>query len=193
MHECDMTLHKLEKELGQHEYKNIRPNNDPLQVDFMYATRRLNFMSRKTALEVLRLKSTMETVEWIEDWAKEMKSRKSSKNRPKAEDNHVVHDDGEKEHDDEGDDDDDGLAEILPWLRNSCKVNLHCAEFIKIRKDALIQVVGSPFISSLSLLIFILTTRRCTISWPKKMPKSTSPSHAPRQRSRKRTGEMQSL
>jgi hypothetical protein len=183
----------MEEELGQHEYKNIQPNNDPLNVDLMLATRRLNFLARKIVAEVLRLESTLETVEQIKDWAKEIKGRTSSKHRLKVEDNHVVHDDGDTEHDDDDDDDDAGLAEMLPWLRYSCKINLHRAEFMKTRKDSLIQVVCSPFVSSLSFIIFILTTRRSTISWPKKTPKLTLPSHAPRQRSRTRTGEMQPL
>lgn len=49
----DRSLNELEETAGQHEYINI-PVRSPLELDFMAATRRLNFVGRTLGVEKMR-------------------------------------------------------------------------------------------------------------------------------------------
>ncbi|TVY84028.1 hypothetical protein LSUE1_G001785 [Lachnellula suecica] len=60
----DRSLNELEESTGQHEYINI-PMKSPLELDFMAATRRLNFVGRTLGVERMRAGSTILTLEFM--------------------------------------------------------------------------------------------------------------------------------
>lgn len=51
-------LNELEETMGQHEYIN-RPMGNPLELDFLSTTRRLNFIARTLAGEGMRIGATL--------------------------------------------------------------------------------------------------------------------------------------
>ncbi|TVY39380.1 hypothetical protein LSUB1_G004334, partial [Lachnellula subtilissima] len=58
----DRNLNELEENAGQHEYINI-PMNNPLEIDFIAATRRLNFVWRTLGVERMRAGTMILTLE----------------------------------------------------------------------------------------------------------------------------------
>jgi len=70
--EVDRGLNELEETTGQHEYINI-PMKNPLKLDFMAATRRLNFVGRTLGVEKMRADATILTLELISKQVEELK------------------------------------------------------------------------------------------------------------------------
>jgi hypothetical protein len=68
----DQSLNELEETTGQHEYINI-PMRNPLELDFMAATRRLNFVGRTLGVEKMRADATILTLELMSKEVNELK------------------------------------------------------------------------------------------------------------------------
>lgn len=61
---ADIKLNELEEIMGQHEYIN-RPVGNPLEMDFVAATRTLNFLARVLAVEKMRASSLLLALDMI--------------------------------------------------------------------------------------------------------------------------------
>lgn len=68
---ADWRLNELEEVMGQHEYVN-RPMGDPLEIDFIAATRTLNMTTRLLGVERMRLGANILALEMILKETKEL-------------------------------------------------------------------------------------------------------------------------
>jgi hypothetical protein len=123
-----LSLKKLEEAMGQHEYSNI-PLGDPLKLDLMKATRRLNFFVRNFNIEITRLGSMLLALEQIQ----QHRAYIGSSREP-----------GKVEigFDTLGEDVGEQMDEKIAYLKNACQNTLLRAEFQHKLAQSLIQVVS---------------------------------------------------
>lgn len=123
-----LSLKKLEEAMGQHEYSNIR-RGDPLKLDLMKATRRLNFFVRNFTIEIMRLGSILLTLEQIQ----QHRAYIGSSREPRK---------VEIDFDTLGEDVGEQMDEKIAYLKNACQNTLLRAEFQLQLAQSLIQVVS---------------------------------------------------
>ena len=123
-----LSLKKLEEDMGQHEYSNIR-RGDPLKLDLMKATRRLNFFVRNFTIEIMRLGSILLTLEQIQ----QHRAYIGSSREPRK---------VEIDIDTLGEDVGEQMDEKIAYLKNACQNTLLRAEFQLQLAQSLIQVVS---------------------------------------------------
>jgi hypothetical protein len=134
---CETEVRRLEQVMGQHEWDNI-PIGNPLELDYIATTRRLNFLVRTLAVESMRLEGTLLTLECLAIYAKDITSgdmgsteRDSGTNKTRQIKTH------------EGS---NAIEEKVAYLQNACQVNMVRAGWHTKRVQALIQVVSSIFL-----------------------------------------------
>jgi hypothetical protein len=70
-------LDDLEAIAGQHEYSGI-PVGDPLELDFVLATRRLNFIGCGVTFDLVRIKSSLLALEQVTQWGHCLELRRNA-------------------------------------------------------------------------------------------------------------------
>jgi len=154
----DYQLDELEETTGQHEWVN-RPRGDPMELDFVSVTRKLNFISGTLGGESMRVKGTLLTLEKIvEEIDLLVLSGSGDSGAGNLKGQGKV------------------LKEMVAYYSNKCQNLSLRAEFEEKRVQTQIAVVCSLILqSSLIFKIKNLTDiYRYTNSWRKKTPKSIS-------------------
>lgn len=123
-----LSLAKLEEAMGQHEYSNL-PLGDPLKLDLMKATRRLNFFVRNFTIETMRLGSMLLTLEQIQQHGAYIR-RSREPGKVEIDFDTLEEDGGEQ------------IDEKIASLKNACQNMLLRAEFQIKLAQSLIQVVS---------------------------------------------------
>jgi hypothetical protein len=123
-----LSLAKLEEAMGQHEYSNL-PLGDPLKLDLMKATRRLNFFVRNFTIEIMRLGSMLLTLEQIQQHTSHI-GRNPEPGKVEIDFDTLGEDVGEQ------------MDEKIAYLKNACQNTLLRAEFQLKLAQSLIQVVS---------------------------------------------------
>jgi hypothetical protein len=125
--------------MGQHEWANI-PIGNPLELDYIATTRRLNFLVRTFAVESMRLDGTLLTLERLAVYTKEITAGDmvsaecdSGTNRTSQ----IKAHEGSNE-----------IEEKVAYLQNACQVTVVRAAWHTKRVQALLQVVSSIFLCS---------------------------------------------
>jgi hypothetical protein len=146
---CEVEIKRLEQVMGQHEWANI-PIGNPLELDYIATTRRLNFLVRTLAVESMRLDGTLLTLERLAIYTKEITAEHmgsiecdSGTNKTSQ----IRTNEGSNE-----------IDEKVAYLQNACQVTLVRATWHAKRVQALIQVVSSIF-----LCFSFLEAKRLTV------------------------------
>jgi hypothetical protein len=122
------TLSKLEELTSQHEYKDLE-KGDPLQLDLMTTTSRLNFVARNLGSETMHLKWILLTLEEIAKYTQDLTStynRNVSRKGMNSDDLCLLR-----------------MDEDIAKLKNACETYLDRVECLSKRKEVLIQVVST--------------------------------------------------
>ena len=114
--------------MGQHDFNN-RPRANPLELNFIEATRALNASSKDLAAEGMRLGSVRVALDLILSSAREI--GRSAEHEP--EESGAVAETMAR------------IEEIIAYLNNACQVNLLRIEYETKRAQTLIAVVSWPF------------------------------------------------
>ena len=150
----DRGLNELEESMGQHEYEN-RPRGNVHELDFPATTRRLNYISKKVGVDVVRLGSTLIALELMVDWKGKIDNSKAVVRLQQAESATglacAIADEGSNL-----------LDEKVAYLIHNCRVLIMMAEYEEKRARTLIQVVSAQVIMR---LVYLLTGFRSTSSW----------------------------
>jgi hypothetical protein len=112
-------MHRLEQATGQHRWAD-RVLGDPMMLDYMSATKTLNFVSRSLAVETMRVKEHLLTFAFVVKEIDVLASLGTGN----------VRESGEK------------LKEIVSYHVNTCENFLLRAEFQEKKVHALIAVVS---------------------------------------------------
>jgi hypothetical protein len=131
---CSTELIKLEQVMGQHEWTNI-PAGNPLELDYIATTRKLNFLVRILAVESMRLEGMLLTLERLAIYIKET-ARDTS---------FTAYDSGINISQMTTSEGSNEVEEKVAYLKNACQINLLRAAGHTKRVHALIQVVSSIF------------------------------------------------
>jgi hypothetical protein len=120
-------LDDLENSAGQHEYNNV-PLGNPLELDFVSTTRRLNFIGCGLSFDLVRIKCILLAFEQITHWRLSLASSRSydhdSKDQSINNDSCVI------------------LTSRVEYLENTCRVLILEAESEQSRVHALSQAVS---------------------------------------------------
>jgi hypothetical protein len=146
---CEKEVRRLEQVMGQHEWDNI-PIGNPLELDYIATTRRLNFLVRTLAVESMRLEGTLLTLECLAIYTKEITAGDKGSTECDSGTNKTSQ---IKTH--EGSNE---IEEKVAYLQNACQVNLVRAAWDTKRVQALIQVVSSIF-----LCFYLLEAKKLTV------------------------------
>jgi hypothetical protein len=131
---CEAEVKRLEQVMGQHEWANI-PIGNPLELDYIATTRRLNFLVRTFAVESMRLDGTLLTLERLAIYIKEITMVSTEC------DSGINKTSQKKTH--EGSNE---IEEKIAYLQNACQVTVVRAAWHTKRVQALLQVVSSIFV-----------------------------------------------
>lgn len=122
-------LDDLEATAGQHEYSGI-PVGDPLELDFVSVTRRLNFIGCGVTFDLVRIKCFLLALEQVTQWGHCLELRRStdhsSNKQPGNNDRSSM------------------LTARVDYLTHTCRILLLEAESEKTRVQALSQAVSLP-------------------------------------------------
>lgn len=135
--QTEVKLKGLEALMGQHEYKN-RPQRNPLDIDFLAATRTLNYVSKKVAKDIMRLGSLIGVLQKIREFKKDIDrdELEESGRIPNSETVEM----GPRV-----------MDEKIEYLMDNCRALVAVAEYQQKRAATLIQVVGISSPHSLRL------------------------------------------
>lgn len=122
-------LDLLQNSAGQHEYKGVQCG-DPLELDFVSTTRRLNFIGNEVAMRVLRIKALLSTLDQVDEWERGFQGGGSMDHPAGIELDNVLT---------EGR---DVLTTKIAYLRDTCNILLFEAEYEDKRVHALSQTVS---------------------------------------------------
>jgi hypothetical protein len=121
----DVILNNLELKMGQHDFNN-RPRANPLELDFIEATRALNASSKDLGAEGMRLGSVRVALDLIHPTTREIgKDAQHQPNEPRALIETIAR-----------------IEEMVAYLNNACQVNLLRIEYETKRAQTLIAVVS---------------------------------------------------
>ena len=165
----DCTMNDLEEMMGQHEY-NDRPRGNPLELDFVGTTRRINHVTKRLAVDVCMLESMLLALERIEEWKRELEKQRRN-------DNELSPAYSAPEEIDKGS---SIVDEKIAYLKDTCHLQVSGAKFQEKRISALIQVVRLSSHIIVHTLIRCLMRTRSTNSWRKRTHSSTSSYPKPR-------------
>jgi hypothetical protein len=121
-------LDDLEAIAGQHEYSGI-PVGDPLELDFVSATRRLNFIGCGVTFDLVRIKSSLLALEQVAQWGNCLELRRNTDHSSNKQ---------------SGNDRSSMLTARVDYLTHTCRILLLESESEKSRVQALSQAVGLP-------------------------------------------------
>jgi hypothetical protein len=121
-------LDDVEAIAGQHEYSGI-PVGDPLELDFVSATRRLNFIGCGITFELVRIKCSLLALEQITQWGHCLELRRSTDHSSNKQ---------------SGNNGFSKLTARVDYLTHTCRILLLEAESEKSRVQALSQTVSLP-------------------------------------------------
>ena len=120
--------------MGQHEYED-RLKGNPVDIDFLSTTSALNHISKRLAVDVLRLSTMQVALEKISQWKKEIAD---SQNLPKQAESIELAE--EQSH---------GfrmIDEKIAYRTNHCRVLRLRGEYEEKRTRSLVQVVRNSFL-----------------------------------------------
>jgi hypothetical protein len=133
LHIHHQKLDDLEAAAGQHEYTGVLSGN-PLELDFVSATRRLNFIGCGVNFSIKKIKCISLALNQLTKWRHSLElGRSDSQNSSKQE---------------SSTDSDSILASRADYLENTCHILLLEAESEQSRVHALSQAVSSYFLQA---------------------------------------------
>jgi hypothetical protein len=132
--ESDEKLDDLEETMGQHEYED-RPKGNPLEIDFLSTTSALNHISKRLAVDVLRLSTMQVALEKISQWKKEIADSQNLTKQTEGIGLTEKHSHGFRM-----------IDEKIAYLTNHCRVLRLRGEHEEKRTRSLIRVVRNPFL-----------------------------------------------
>jgi hypothetical protein len=148
LRDVENKLKELEESMGQHEYKN-RPRGNPLEIDFLATTRKLNYVSKKVGKDESRMTCMLRILGKIREFKREA----------------------------DGADCDEGsriMDEKLDYLEDSCRAMFPVCTYQQKRISTLLQVVCfSRLFLAIHLFGANYASSRSINSWPRRTPKST--------------------
>lgn len=129
-------LDDLEAAAGQHEYSNL-VRGDPLELDFVSSTGRLNFIGNGICIDVLRIKCTLSALAQMVEWGHviEMQKRKGLNTATRL--GNALPEDATV------------LTAKIAYFRDTCNVLLVEAECEEKRIRALSEAVSSVLSASI--------------------------------------------
>lgn len=127
LEECSANLLRLEPGMGHHEFPSM-PRGNPLELDFLAATRTLNSITNKVGVDIARLGSTLLALDNILAWGKDIEQVNSTEcGFPKGSSTGLEWS--------------QVMDEKIAYLADTCRILLLGAEYLQKRAQTLIQVV----------------------------------------------------
>lgn len=146
LNETDCKMNDLEETIGQHEYHN-RPRGNPLDLDFMGTTRRINFVTKQIAVDICRLEASLLALERIAEWETEIEKNEWDPSGQSPIPREIYHGSSV-------------VNEKIAYLKDTCRIQLLDAKYQEKRISALIQFVRFP-------PRLILPTLSLCLIWPR--------------------------